>query len=368
MAEARKRIGILTGGGDCPGLNALIRAVTKTAIVQYGYDVIGFEDGYQGLVEDKAVSLSYESVSGILATGGTILGASNKANPFQFWRKKESGEYYWTDETDAVRKVYSKYDLDGLVCVGGDGTMTIALGLSKIGLDVVGIPKTIDNDVYGTDQAFGFDTAVNIVTGAIDKIHTTAMSHHRAMVIEVMGRNAGWLALTAGVAGGGDIILIPEIEYDMDVVCKKVIERSRRGKRFTIIVVAEGAKPKGGKPVIERIVKDSPDPIRLGGVGRELAEQIENRCGIESRVTILGHLQRGGAPSSYDRVLGTLFGKKAVDLVAKGDFGEMVCLRDGKIQSVGIAVPAGKQGRVPLDHPLVEAARSVGAVFGDEAE
>ncbi|MFC1935725.1 6-phosphofructokinase [Chloroflexota bacterium] len=366
MTQVRRRIGILTSGGDCPGLNAVIRAVTKIAMIQYGYDVIGFRDGFLGLIEDNAVPLSYSSVSGILASGGTILGTSNKANPFNYLRRKGDGEYYSTDETDTVRKVYEKYDLDAQVCIGGDGTMTIAYGLSKIGLNVVGIPKTIDNDVYGTDQSFGFDTAVSIATDAIDRIHTTAMSHHRVMVIEVMGRNAGWLALTAGVAGGGDIILIPEIEYGIDAVCAKANERNRGGSRFSIVVVAEGAREKDGQVVVERVVKDSAEPVRLGGVGRRIADQIEDITGIESRVTALGHLQRGGAPSPYDRVLGTLFGKKAIELVVNGEFGRMVSLRDAKVQSVDISVPAGKQRRVPLDHPLVEAARNIGTAFGDE--
>jgi len=335
-------------------------------MVRYGCDVIGFQDGYLGLVEDRAVPLSFGSVSGIIASGGTILGTTNKIDPFNYLRKKGNGEYYSTDETDAVRRVYEKYDLDALVCIGGDGTMAIALGLSKVGLNVVGIPKTIDNDVYGTDQSFGFDTAVGIATAAIDRIHTTAMSHHRVMVIEVMGRNAGWLALNAGVAGGGDIILIPEIEYSIRAVRAKVSERDRGGKRFSIVVVAEGAREKDGQVVVERVIKDSAEPIRLGGIGRKIADQIEDMTGIESRVTVLGHLQRGGAPSSFDRVLGTLFGKKAVELAVNGEFGRMVCLRDGKVQSVDISVPAGKQRRVPLDHPLIEAARNVETAFGDE--
>jgi len=366
MAQQKKRIGILTSGGDCPGLNAVIRAVTKIAMVRYGYEVIGFQDGYLGMIEDRAVPLSYRSVSGILATGGTILGTSNKADPFNFLSRRENGEYYSADETDTVRKVYEKYDLDAQVCIGGDGTMSIAHGLSKIGFNIVGIPKTIDNDVYGTDQSFGFDTAVGIATDAIDRIHTTAISHHRVMVIEVMGRNAGWLALTAGVAGGGDIILIPEIEYGLDAVCRKAIAWSRRGQGFSIVVVAEGARQKDGQAVVERVIKDSVEPMRLGGVGRKVADQIEDMTGIESRVTALGHLQRGGAPSAFDRILGTLFGMKAVELVANDEFGRMVCLRDGKVQSVDISVPADKQKKVPLDNPLIEAARNVGTVFGDE--
>lgn len=366
MSRPKGRIGIMTGGGDCPGLNAVIRAVTKTAILRYGYEVVGFEDGFYGLIEDRTVPLSFMSVSGIMATGGTILGTSNKANPFQYWRRDEKGEYYATDESETVMAVYRKYGLDCLVCVGGDGSMTIAHGLSELGMNVVGIPKTIDNDLYGTDQTFGFDTAVGIITDAIDRIHTTAMSHHRVMVVEVMGRNAGWLALTAGVASGGDIVLIPEIPYRIDSVCREVVKRSKQGKRFSIVVVAEGAREQGGEVVIERVLKDSPDPVRLGGIGRKVADQIERLTGIESRVTVLGHLQRGGSPSPYDRVLGTQFGRKALELVAGGQFGRMVCLRNTNIESVDISVPSGKQRKVPADHPLIDTARSVGTVFGDE--
>ncbi|MDP2948392.1 MAG: ATP-dependent 6-phosphofructokinase, partial [Chloroflexota bacterium] len=336
------------------------------AFLKHGYEVIGFEDGYYGLIEDKSMRLTYESVSGIVCAGGTILGTSNKADPFNFWHKSSDGQYSSTDESETVRRVYQKHGLDALVCVGGDGSMTISFGLSRLGLNIVGIPKTIDNDLYGTDQSFGFDSAVNVITDAIDRIRTTAMSHHRDMVIETMGRNAGWLALTAGVAGGSDIILIPEIEYDVRAVCREVLARSHKGKRFSLVVVAEGAREKGGQVVVERIIKDSPEPVRLGGVGRKVAEQIEDLTGIESRVTVLGHLQRGGPPSPYDRTLGTLFGKKAMDLVAAGEFGKMVCLRNARIESVDISTPAGKQRRVPLDHPLMEAARSMGAVFGDE--
>jgi 6-phosphofructokinase 1 len=310
--------------------------------------------------------LTFERVSGILAAGGTILGTSNKANPFQYWRKNEKGEFYATDESKTAKAVYEKHGLEALIVVGGDGSMTIADGLVKMGLNVIGIPKTIDNDIYGTDQSFGFDTAVHIITDAIDRIHTTAMSHHRVMVIEVMGRNAGWLALTSGVAGGGDIILIPETEYRMDVICGRVLVRSRTGSRFSIIIAAEGARESGGKAVVERMVKDSPDPVRLGGVGRKVAAEVEDSTGIEARVTVLGHLQRGGSPSPYDRVLGTLFGMKAVELLAMGDFGKMVALHNTQIETVDISVPAGKQRRVPPDHPLVSAARSVGAIFGDE--
>ena len=366
MKSDKGRIGILTGGGDCPGLNAVIRAVTKSAILEHDYEVVGFEDGYYGLVEDKVIPLTYERVSGILATGGTILGTSNRANPFEYWRQDSTGEYVSSDESDTAARVYARHGLDALICVGGDGSMTIGSGLASIGLNVVGIPKTIDNDLYGTEESFGFHTAVSIITDAIDRIHTTAMSHHRVMTIEVMGRNAGWLALTAGIAGGGDIILIPEIPYDLDTLCKEVTRRSHMGSRFSIIIVAEGAKARGGEVVIERIAKGSPDPVRLGGIGRQVAQRIESETGTESRATVLGHLQRGGPPSAHDRVLGTLFGKKAMDLVVAGEYGRMVSLQNGQIGSVDISVPAGRQRKVPLDHPLIAVARSVGTIFGDE--
>ncbi len=365
MTRAKRHIGIVTGGGDCPGLNAVIRSVTKSAIQDYGFQVIGFEDGYYGLIEDRAIPLDWDTVSGILNMGGTILGTSNKADPFAYARKLPDGHVVRTNETEAVKRTYEKHHLEGLVVVGGDGSMTIAHGLSKLGLNIVGIPKTIDNDLFGTDQSFGFDTAVGVITDAIDRIRTTAMSHHRAMVIETMGRNAGWLALTAGVAGGAEIILLPEIEYDIDCVCREVERRSRQGRRYSLIVVAEGARQKGGQQVVERRLADSPEPIRLGGIGRQVADQVETRTGIEARVTVLGHLQRGGTPSPFDRMLGTLYGHKAVELVSHGRFGRMASLEHMRVESVEIEVAAGRQRKVPVDHPLIHAARSLGTVFGD---
>ncbi len=361
-----KRIAILTGGGDCPGINAVIRSVTKTAILDHGLDVIGFYDGFLGLVEDRWMPLRYESVSDILSLGGTILGTNNKVNPMRFAGRGPDGNITFSDRSETVRAVYRRRELDALLCIGGDGTMTIASGLNKLGLNIIGIPKTIDNDLYGTDQTFGFDTAVSIITEAIDRIRTTAASHHRAMVVEVMGRNAGWLALTAGVAGGGDIILIPEIDYDMETVCAKVVERSGCGKKFSIIVAGEGARERGGDVVVERNVKDSAEPIRLGGVGRKVAKEIERRTGVESRVTVLGHLQRGGTPSAYDRVLGTLLGIHAVRLACEGSFGRMVRLNANRIGSIALSDVSGRERTVPPDHPLLLAARLLGTVFGDE--
>jgi 6-phosphofructokinase 1 len=358
-----KKIGILTGGGDCPGLNAVIRAVAKTAMLRYGYQVIGFEDGFLGLIENRYQTLDYKSTSGILTLGGTILGTSNKANPFQYWQKNDKGEFFSSDVSGQAFENYKKLGLDALVCIGGDGTFTISDGLQKIGLNIVGVPKTIDNDIFGTDQTFGFDTAVNTITEAVDKIHTTAIAHHRAMVVEVMGRNAGWLALVSGVASGADIILLPEIDFDIEKVARRVQERS---KAYTIIVVAEGAKEKAGEKIVDRVVKDSPDPVRLGGIGKVVANQIEDLTGVESRVTVLGHLQRGGSPSPYDRILCTLFGEKAARMVHDGDFGRWVCWRNGKTDTEALTFAAGRQKLVPVDHPLIETSRSLGVRFGNE--
>ncbi len=366
MASGRKpirRIGVLTGGGDCPGLNAVIRAVTKTAMKVHGIEVMGIRDGFRGFVLGDAQPLGWEDVSGILTQGGTILGASNKDNPFHFPVPTAKG----TEFRDLSAKLLSharRWKLDAVVLIGGDGTMAIGSRLSRLGLPVVGVPKTIDNDLAETDLTFGFDSAVDTVTWAIDKIHTTAMSHHRAMIIETMGRYAGWIALYAGVAGGGDVILIPEIPYDLAKVTDVLRARSQTGKRFSLVIVSEGARPKGGQMVVERTVKDSHDPIRLGGVGAKLAADIEAACGIETRYTILGHLQRGGAPTPFDRVLATRFGVHAMELVAAGRFGRMVCLKGQDIRSVPIAKAVARLKLVPRNHPLVKAARSVGTSFG----
>lgn len=360
MPGAKKRIGILTGGGDCPGLNAAIRSVTKTAILNYDMVVLGIRDGYIGLIENKFTHLNYEDVSGILTEGGTFLGASNKANPFRY--SCASGRC--KDVSAEVLRNARMMGLDGLVCVGGDGSLTIAYRLYKKGLRLVGIPKTIDNDLMATDMTIGFDSAVITATEAIDKLHTTAQSHHRVMVIEVMGRYAGWLALCAGVAGGGDIIIIPEIPYDINKVCKRVVERHKKGKRFSIVVIAEGARPKGGKVVVKKIVKDSTDPVRLGGIGNKIANDIERITGLESRVTVLGHLQRGGAPSPFDRILATRMGTLACDLVARGQFGKMVALKGRDIRAVDLKDAVKSTRRVNPKDPIIKAAISVGTSFG----
>ena len=355
-----KRIGILTGGGDCPGLNASIRAIAKTAILNYGMEVVGIKDGFLGLIENRFLRISYEDVSGILALGGTFLGASNKANPF----RQPDSKGRFRDVSDLALKNYQAMDLDGLVCIGGDGTLSIAYKLYKKGIKLVGVPKTIDHDLRQTDATIGFDSALITATQAIDKLHTTAQSHHRVMVIEVMGRYAGWLALYSGLAGGGDIILLPEIPYDIKKVCEVVLKRNQRGKRFSIVVVSEGARPKSGKMVVKRTVMDSTDPVRLGGIGEKIAGDIEKITGLETRVTVLGHLQRGGEPSPFDRILATRFGMKACELVAKGDFGKAAVLQSGEIRAIGLKKAVGDIRRVGSGDPIIKAALAVGTSFG----
>jgi 6-phosphofructokinase 1 len=359
-----KVIGILTGGGDCPGINAVIRAVAKTAIHDHGWQVIGFRDGYTGLVLRQSVDLTNDKVSNILSLGGTILGTSNKADPFR-WAETIDGKLTFFDRSKEALAYCEDLELSALVCVGGDGTLSIAKRLSDLGLPIVGIPKTIDNDLSGTDVTFGHDSAVATATDAIDKLHTTAQSHHRAMVIEVMGRYAGWLALSSGIAGGGDIILIPEIPYHVEKVCQTVRHRASRGKLFSIIVVAEGAEPVGGKKVIQQMVPDSPDPVRLGGIGKVVGNEIEKKTGIETRVTVLGHVQRGGSPTAFDRILATKYGVGAIELIEKDKFSEMVSWQNGQITSVPVSEAVGKLKLVPPDCELVGTARSVGAIFGD---
>ncbi|MEE9441932.1 MAG: 6-phosphofructokinase [candidate division Zixibacteria bacterium] len=361
------RIGILTGGGDCPGLNAVIRAIVKTAINNYNMSVIGFKDGYEGIILDKYITMDRSSVVGILAQGGTILGTSNRADPFNF-PIPQKDDYVYLDRSSELANNYEKLGLDALIVIGGDGTMTAAASLSKLGLDVVGVPKTIDNDIYGTDQTFGFDSAMITATEAIDKIHTTAQSHHRVMVVEVMGRYAGWLALASGLAGGGDIILIPEIPYDLENICDKLKERNRLGKNFSIIVIGEGAKMEGGEMVVSRTIETSPDAIRLGGVSNQLASQIEGLTRLESRVTILGHLVRGGSPSPFDRLLGTRYGCEAVRLVNEGQFGKLVALRGSNLTTVPLTDVAGKVRKVPFDHYLIHNSLSTSVSLGVSRE
>jgi len=363
MTSAVKRIGVLTGGGDCPGLNAVIRAIVKTADQLYDVEVLGFTDGYEGLVENRHRPLESKDASGILAMGGTILGTSNRADPFNF-PVLQGEEYIYLDRSTQAIRNFESLGLDVLIAIGGDGTMAASAGMMERGVPIIGVPKTIDNDLVGTDQTFGFDSAVVTATDAVDKIHTTAQSHHRVMIVEVMGRYAGWLALASGLAGGGDIIIMPEFPYDIDAICDVVRTRNARGKNFSIVVVGEGSKPIGGDIVIKRLVKNSPDAIRLGGIGHQIAAQIEGLTNIECRVTILGHLLRGGSPSAYDRLLATRFGCEAMHLAAKGEFGKMVALQNNQMTTVPIGDVAGKLRLVTADHPLIKAAQALGIGLG----
>ncbi len=332
-----KKIGILTGGGDCPGLNAVIRAVVKKS-AKYNWEVVGILDGWRGLIEGNVMPLTNEHISGILPKGGTILGTS-RTNPF-----KEKGN------VDALIKNMKKFKLDALIVIGGEDTLGVALKLHKMGVPVVGVPKTIDNDICGTDYTFGFDTAVSIVTDAIDRLHTTAESHHRIMVLEVMGRHAGWIATMAGIAGGADEILIPERPFSIDAVCQNLKARHDTGKRFSIVVVSEGATPKDATQfVIQSEEKDQFGHVRLGGIGQRLAKEIETRLGVETRYTVLGHVQRGGSPTAYDRVLATRYGVAAVDLINEKHFGKMVALRGYKIVPVDLNESVTKLRTVDMD-------------------
>ncbi len=358
-----KCIGILTAGGDCPGLNAVIRAVVKTAI-QKGVEVVGILDGFLGLVEKSTKVLGSGDVSNILTLGGTILGSSNKDNPFHLFEKDKSGKIIYHDRSKDIPKNLANLGIDALVVLGGDGSMTVANKLSKMGVRIIGVPKTIDNDLMGTEQTFGHDTAVSIATEAIDRLHTVADSHHRVIIVEIMGRYTGWLALRSGIAGGGDIILIPEIPYVEEKVVEAIWSRRRRGKKSSIIVIAEGAHPRGGKMVVDRINLMSTERIRLGGISRQLAHHLETKSGIENRSVILGHVVRGGTPTALDRNLATLFGVRAMDLVFKGKFGRMVALKRGQLDSVPLSQVGGKTRKVPANHELIQAARNIGVSFG----
>jgi len=362
MAAKLRRIGVLTGGGDCPGLNAVIRAVAKPALGG-GLGSVSRPE-FAGLIENRMRPLSREDVSNILTRGGTILGSSNKANAAAYIVPDGDG-YKVCDVRDRVVKNACNAGLDAVIVIGGDGTMCGAGDLLERGIRLIGVPKTIDNDLWATDVTFGHDTAVATATEALDKVHTTASSHHRVMVVELMGRYAGWLALRAGVAAGADIILLPEIPFDLDVVSGTCTERSKHGKRFTIIAVGEGAKPIGGKQFVDHIDETSTDPIRLGGVAKYVAAEVEDRSGLESRSIVLGHVQRGGTPTAFDRILATEFGHHAFELLVEGRFGRMVVQQQGRITSAPIAEVAGKIRTVPPDHHLIRAARAVGTCFGD---
>jgi len=346
-----KRIGILTAGGDCPGLNAAIRGVGKTAIIEHGMEVFGFSDGFTGLIHNDYKKLTEKTLSGILTLGGTILGTSRE-KPF---KSVESGEEL--NKPEMIKKTYKDLKLDCIVCIGGNGTMKTAYKLVEEGLNVVGVPKTIDNDVWGTDVSFGFDSAVNIATEAIDRLHTTANSHKRTMVVEVMGNNAGWLTLYSGLASGGDVILIPEIEYSEDVLCEYLENRRKKGKPYSIIVVAEGItvpEKKNGKK-------------RKISAGNYISRRINELTGIETRETILGYIQRGGIPSPMDRVIATGLGAYAAELISRNKFGFMSAYQGNEIAAVPLSEVAGKLKTVPVDHPLITRARSLDTCFGDVA-
>ena len=358
-----RSIGIITGGGDCPGLNAVIRAAVKCAVLKYGWKVTGIQDGFDGLIwPGKSRPLGLSDVSGILPRGGTVLGTTNRGNPFKY-RLVEDGVEVERDVSGRLIKNFHELGLDALIVIGGDGTQKIALELFQMGVNVVGVPKTIDNDISATEVTFGFDTALHTATDAIDKIHTTAESHHRIMVVEVMGRDAGWIALEAGIAGGAHVILIPEIPFTIQRVCEFVQQRSDSGKRFTIIVVAEGAKmPVDFSTRLGKERRKGPRPRSMGSlIGDAVAERIKQ----EIRVTVLGHIQRGGSPSPFDRILSTRFGVAAVDLVARGEFGKMVCLRRASVDSVDIAQAIGMTNVVDPQGELVRTAKSTGISFGD---
>jgi ATP-dependent phosphofructokinase / diphosphate-dependent phosphofructokinase len=359
-----KRIAILTGGGDCPGINAVIRAVAKKAILEHGLEVVGIKDGYEGAISNDYRSLHFEDVSGILTLGGTILGTSNTANPYRYPVRRGSATEF-ADVSGTARANLDKLAIDCLVCIGGDGTLSIADRLYRDGVPIVGIPKTIDNDLRGTDVTFGFNSAVTVAAEAIDRLHTTAQSHHRVMIIEVMGRHAGWIGLHAGLASGGDVILIPEIPYQIAKVAERVKDRHKRGKKYTIIVVAEGALPQGGSVVVQRVVHASTDPVRLGGIGFVLGAEIEEQTGIETRTVVLGHLQRSGVPTPFDRVLATRLGSRAVEMIASNRFGYMVGVKGNGLSDVPLAEVAQGQRNIPPDEPLIQVARAVGTCMGD---
>ncbi len=360
-----KRIGILTGGGDCPGLNAVIRAVTKTAMYDHGMEVYGIEDGWKGLIENKIKKLEDEDVSSILTVGGTILGSCNRSNAEQHVTYDDQGNRSVSDVTDRCLKHIAEHGLDALVVIGGDGTMSGAANFVKHGVNCIGVPKTIDNDLMQTDVTFGHATAVMVATEALDRVHSTAASHHRAMIVEVMGRNAGWIALHAGIASGSDVILLPEIPYDIAKICEHVTKRSKHRKRYTVLCVSEGARAVGGGQVVAGHDKDMPDPVRLGGVGNVIALEIEANTGIQARTTVLGYTQRGGTPVAEDRLLATKFGHAAVRLLKAGERNRLVVMQGGKVRDVDILSVVNQQRMVPLDNELILAGRSLDTCFGD---
>ncbi len=365
MEKKIKKIGVMTGGGDCPGLNAVIRAVVKTATIKYGVEVVGFRYGYRGLYTNDVVPLTLDAVAGILPIGGTILNSSNKDNLFMY-PFEENGKTVYRDVSDVGMENIRKNEIDAMVIIGGDGTLTSGRDFARKGLTVVGVPKTIDNDLSCTDYTFGFDTAVGVAGEALDRLHTTAASHNRIMVLEVMGRYAGWIALAAGIAGGADAILIPEIPYDINKIAKSLVNRKDKGSKFSLVVVAEGAKSITGEIHVSKVIANSPDPIRLGGIGAKIADELENLVGLEARATILGHIQRGGTPTAHDRILSTRYGAAAVDALMRGETGVMMALDGDEMTSKSLEDVIGQNKNVDPDCELVRMAKGIGISFGDE--
>ena len=362
-----RTVAILTGGGDCPGLNAVIRGVVRSAVLGYGWKVIGIEDGFDGLVgEPRWRELTLDSVRGILPRGGTILGTSNRGNPFAY-PVEENGAIRMVDLSTEVVANFHSLGADALIAVGGDGTLKIALTLQNMGIPMVGVPKTIDNDLRGTDITFGYNTAVGIVTEALDRLHTTAESHHRVMVVEVMGRDAGWIALESGLAGSADVILIPEIPFDLKTVCEAIGQRHARGSKFSIVVAAEGAFPAEGQKIVQLTESENRGVERLGGIGAYVADEISRRMRVETRVVVLGHVQRGGTPSPFDRILGSRFGIKAVELIEQGRYGRMVSLQGRHVFDVDIADAVDSLNRVAPDGDLARSAEALGITLGRPA-
>lgn len=368
MPKTIKRIAINTGGGDAPGLNAVIRAVTIAALNR-GWEVIGIRDGLNGIFlpdqypDGGLINLTRDRVRGITHLGGTILGTTNKGNPFKYPTKRKDGTMYEKDRSDEIIRAFKKHKIDALVAVGGDGSLTISHGLAEKGLAVVGVPKTIDNDLEKTVITFGFDTAVSFATTCIDRLHSTAESHQRVMVVEVMGRYAGWIALNSGVSSSADVILIPEIPYDMQKVADKIKERERDGAKFTIVVVAEGAKPKGG--TVSVVSKELGRAERLGGVGERIAAEIQGLTRKETRCVVLGHLLRGGTPTTFDRLVSLRFGAAAVRALEQGKTNVMVALDPPTVRYVPLEQVTGRMKSVPLDCDTILSARDLGISFGD---
>jgi 6-phosphofructokinase 1 len=356
------KIGVLTGGGDAPGLNAVIRAIVKTATHRYQWEVVGIQQAFGGLINPELQRpLTLQSVRGILTLGGTILGTSNRVNPFKY-RRVIDGREEVVDLSETIKRTITATGLDGVIVIGGDGTLTTAHRLWQLGCPIVGVPKTIDNDLLGTDVTFGFETAVTTATEALDKLHTTAEAHHRVIVVEVMGRETGWIALEAGIAGGADVILIPEIPFTVDKICRKIEERRRLGDHFSIVIVAEGAAPVGGKRSVLTTTPEGHE--RLGGIGNKVGDIIGQQTQMDVRVTVLGHLQRGGSPTPFDRLLATRFGVAAVNLIAEGKFGQMVGLRTPHIVAIPLEEATKGRKMVDPDGELVRSIEAMGISFG----